>query len=74
MARAQLGELDAAKKLYEDADRWMRDHQNNDAELKRFREEAAALLYMKSIDAAKTPPKNAQPAPESSGKAGAPRK
>ena len=56
----QLGQLDQAKKLYEDADRWMRDHQSDDAELERIREEAAAVLYMKSLDAAKPLPKKDQ--------------
>jgi serine/threonine protein kinase len=57
MARAQLGELDQARKLYDEADRWMADHQSDDPELKRFREEAAAVLYMKSLDSARAQPK-----------------
>jgi tetratricopeptide (TPR) repeat protein len=62
MARAQNGELDQAKKLYDQADRWMIDHQSEDGELSRFREEAAAVIYMRSLDAARTPPKKQQAA------------
>ena len=36
MARAQLGELDQAKKLFDDADRWMRDNHSDDGELSDF--------------------------------------
>jgi tetratricopeptide (TPR) repeat protein len=70
MARAKLGELDSAKKLYEDADRWMREHRSDDDELERFREEAAAVLYMKSLDVTKRPPEQEQRAPEAKPRAG----
>jgi tetratricopeptide (TPR) repeat protein len=72
MARAQTGELEEAKKLYDQADRWMIDHhQSEDGELSRFREEAAAVLYMKSLAATRTQPKNEQAAPESKSGPGA---
>jgi hypothetical protein len=64
MARAQLGDLDQAKKLFDDADRWMRDNHSDDGELKRFREEAAAVLYLKSLEPARTKPANGVPKTE----------
>jgi serine/threonine protein kinase len=62
MARAQLGELDQARKLFDQADRWMRENHSDDGELKRFREEAAAVLYMKSLEPAQAQPKKTEPA------------
>jgi serine/threonine protein kinase len=53
MARAQANELDQAKKIYDEADRWMRENHSEDPNFKRFREEAAAVIYMKSLDAAR---------------------
>ena len=74
MAYAQLGDLDQAKNRYADADRWMRDHQSDDAELKQFREQAAALLYMKSLEVPKTQPEKKQPSSDSKTGAGTPGK
>jgi serine/threonine protein kinase len=70
MAYAQLGELDRAKNLYADADRWMGDHGSDDPELRRFREQAAALLYMKSLEVPKTQPERKQPSSDSKSGAG----
>ncbi len=50
MANARLGQLEQAKKLYDEADEWMRLNQSTDHELTRFREQAAAVLYMASKD------------------------
>jgi hypothetical protein len=57
MARAQANELDQARKIYDEADRWMRENHSEDPNFKRFREEAAAVIYMKSLDAARPSPK-----------------
>ena len=67
MAHAQLGELDQARKLYQEGDNWMREHKSDDPELTRFREEAAAVLYMKSLDAGR--PEQRQRAPDSKARA-----
>jgi tetratricopeptide (TPR) repeat protein len=56
MARARLGELEKAQKLYDQADVWTNRQRPNDDELKRFREEAAALLYGMTRSASKTRP------------------
>jgi serine/threonine protein kinase len=45
-ARARLGELEKAQALYDQADKWLGENEPNDAELKRFQQEAAAALYL----------------------------
>ncbi len=72
MAYAELGELDHAKSLYADADRWMDEHQSDDAKLTRIREQAAALLYMKSVEVPKSAPEKKQATPESKSRAARP--
>jgi hypothetical protein len=52
MARWQLGDKDQARKWYQQADAWMRKNQPNNAELRRFRAEAAALLGLPAPEAA----------------------
>ena len=44
MACWQIGEEDEAWHWYEQADAWMEEQQPEDAELRRFHEEAKALL------------------------------
>jgi len=46
MAYARLGNRDEAVRWYATANRWMRQNDSNNAELKRFREEAVAVLDM----------------------------
>ena len=60
-AHAQAGRVDQAHKLFLEADEWMRLNQPDDNELKRFREEAAAVLYMASRATAKTETKKGDP-------------
>jgi eukaryotic-like serine/threonine-protein kinase len=52
-AHAQIGQSEQARKLFSEADRWMRANKPNDNELTRFREEAAAVLYLTSVSAGK---------------------
>jgi hypothetical protein len=62
MARARLGELEKAQKLYDEADEWTNRERPNDDELKRFREEAGALLYGMTRSASKSRPRTRGPA------------
>jgi tetratricopeptide (TPR) repeat protein len=52
MARWQLGQKDQARKWYQQAAAWTQKNQPNNAELRRFRAEAAALLGLSAPDAA----------------------
>jgi serine/threonine protein kinase len=47
-AHAQAGDTDRASAAFEEAEAWMQGHDPESSELGRFREEAAALLYVKS--------------------------
>jgi uncharacterized protein HemY len=47
-AHAELGHLSDARKIFDEADEWMRIHKPEGPELKRFREEAAATLFLES--------------------------
>jgi hypothetical protein len=58
MAQARLGRHAEALEWYEKADQWMRTNESSDAEVKRFREEAAAVL-----DVVAGKPIEAKPAP-----------
>jgi serine/threonine protein kinase/tetratricopeptide (TPR) repeat protein len=69
MARARLGELEKAQKLYDQADVWTNRERPNDDELKRFREEAGALLYGMTRSASKTKPTTGGPARQKPGEA-----
>jgi serine/threonine protein kinase/Flp pilus assembly protein TadD len=51
MACSQKGDKERARSWYDKAIRWMEQNKSQDAELVRFRAEAAALLHMKEPDA-----------------------
>jgi hypothetical protein len=53
-AHAQAGDAIKASTLFDEAEAWMRANQTNAAELRRFREEAAATLYMATHKPANT--------------------
>ena len=73
-AHAQLGHFEQARKLYQEADEWMRLNQADDTKLERFREEAAAVLYVTSVDASKTQANEKDPAVQKlGGTTGAPK-
>ena len=46
MTHFQMGEKDLARKWYDQAVQWMDKNQPNNADLRRFRSEAAALLMI----------------------------
>jgi serine/threonine-protein kinase len=52
MARWQLGDKDAARKWYQQADAWKKKYQPHNPELRRFRAEATALLGLPVPEAA----------------------
>jgi Flp pilus assembly protein TadD len=68
-ANAQMGHLDDAAKLFREADEWTRTYRPDDNDLKRFRDEAAAVLYMRSMDAARAEATKTRPVTPKSGAA-----
>ena len=51
MAEWRTGERDSAREWYDRAVAWMDEHESDDAELRRFRAEAAKLLGVPEKDA-----------------------
>jgi hypothetical protein len=60
MAYARLGDHDDARAWYTTADGWMRQNKPNDAELRRFRVEAVAVLDVADDGATRSPPRPEQ--------------
>jgi hypothetical protein len=62
MAHARLGHIDQAREWYRKSDEWMHDGRLLNSEVKRFREEAVAVLEVAADFAAKARAKEGEPA------------